>query len=125
MSNIEKIKKYDISFIIIGSLMIFAGITVDNLMPWVDQITLTDIEICVADMHFRHNNETQFQECVNPNLEKIEAIQQITALKTVLYSIGGVFIGLGFRTKLKPKKSKNKLDICNCGTVFRCPIHDK
>lgn len=122
---VEKVKKYDISFIIIGSLMIIGGITVDNLMPWVDQITLTEIEICIADMHFRHNNETQFQECVNPDLEKIEAIQNINALKTTLYSIGGVFIGLGFRTKSKSRKSVNKLDICNCGTVFRCPTHDK
>lgn len=127
MLNIEKIKKYEISLIVVaaGLLMIFAGITVDNLMPWVDQITLTEIERCIADMHFRHNDETQFQECVNPNLEKIEATQKITILKTIWYSIGGVFIGLGFRTKSKSIKSKNKLDVCNCGTVFRCPTHDK
>jgi len=99
MSNIEKVKKYDISFIIIGSLMIIAGITADNVMPWVDQITLTKMESCIADMHFRNHNETQFQECVTPDLEKIEGIQKINALTTILYSMGGVFIGLGFRKK--------------------------
>lgn len=99
MSNIEKVKKYDISFIIIGSLMIIAGITADNVMPWVNQITLTKIESCIADMHFRNHNETQFQECVTPDLEKIEGIQKINALTTILYSIGGVFIGLSFRKK--------------------------
>lgn len=125
MSNFKKIKNYDISFIIIGSLVIISGITLDNVMPWVDEITLTKIEICIADMHFRHNNETQFQECVTTDLEKIETIQTINALATILYSMGGVFIGLGFSTKSKSKKPANKQDICNCGTVFRCPTHDK
>ena len=50
-------------------------------------------------MHFRNQNETQFQECVTPDLEKIESIQKINAFTTILYSIGGVFIGLGFRKK--------------------------
>lgn len=98
-SIVEKFKKYDISFIIVGLLMIIAGITADNVMPWVDQITLTNIEICIADMHFRNHTETQFQECVATDLEKIESIQKINALTTILYSIGGVFIGLGFRKK--------------------------
>lgn len=124
-SIVEKVKKYDISFIIIGSLMIIAGIVTDNVMPWVDQITLTNIETCIADMHFRNHSEIQFQECVTPDLEKIEGIQKINALTTILYSIGGVFIGLAFRTKSKSKKLVNKQDICNCGTVFRCPTHDK
>ena len=125
MSNVEKIKKYDISLIIIGSLVIIGGITIDNLMPWVDQITLTNIEICIADMHFRHNNETQFQNCVKPDLEKIEVIQQVIALKTILYSMGGVLIGLGFKTISESRKPENKPNVCNCGTVFRCPTHDK
>jgi len=68
-------------------------------MPWVDQINLTKIESCIADMHFRNYNETQFQECVTPNLEKIEGIQKINAFTTIFYAMGGVFIGLGFRKK--------------------------
>lgn len=76
-------------------------------------------------MHFRNHNETQFQECVKPDLEKIEAIQKINALTTILYSIGGVFIGLGFRTTLKSKRPVKKQDICNCGTAFHCSTHDK
>ncbi len=122
MASIE-IKILDVYFIIAGSLMIVAGIMVDNIMPWVDQISLIKIESCIADMHFRHNNETQFQKCVTPDLEQIQAIQKLTAFTTVLYSIGGVFVGLGFTTK--SKKSINKPDICNCGTIYRCPIHDK
>ena len=125
MSNIEKVKKYDIFFMIIGSLMIIAGISADNIMPWADQITLIKIQSCIADMHFRNHNETQFQECVTPDIEKIGAIQKINALTTILYSIGGVFIGLSFRTKSKSNESVKKQDICNCGTAFRCPTHDK
>lgn len=99
---IEKIKKYNTSLIGVGVLIIIAGIVADNVMPWVDQITLTHIEICIADMHFRNHNETQFQECVSPDLDKIEGIQQMNALTTLLYSMGGIFIGLGFA-----KKSQN------------------
>jgi len=66
-----------------------------------------------------------FQKCVFPDLKKIEAIQQINTYTTILFSIGGVFMGLGFRTKSKSKDLVNKQDICNCGTVFRCPTHDK
>lgn len=124
MSNI-KVENFDIYFIIIGSLMIAAGISTDNVLPWADETTHTKIESCIADMHFRHNNETQFQECVVPDLKKIEDIQKLNALTTGLYSIGGVFVGLGFRTKLKSKKSVSKSDICNCNTAFRCPTHDK
>ncbi len=76
-----------------------AGISTDNVMPWVDQITLTNIENCIADIHFRNHNETQFQECVSPDLDKIENVQQMNALTTILYSMGGIFIGLGFRKK--------------------------
>lgn len=122
MKRIE-IKILDVYFIIFGSLMIFAGITVDNIMPWVNEINLNKIESCIADMHFRHSNETQFQKCVTPDLEQIQAIQKLTALTTILYSIGGVFVGLGFAAE--SKKSMNKTDICNCGTIYRCPIHDK
>ena len=99
MGRSEKVKKYDINIIIVGALMIIGGITLDNLMPWIDQINLTNIEICIADMHFRNHTEKQFQECVNPDLEKIKLIQQINAFTTILYSIGGIFIGLGFRNK--------------------------
>ena len=93
--------------------MIIAGITADNVMPWVDQITLTNIEICIADVHFRNHNETQFQECVTPDLEKIEGIQKINALTTILYSIGGVFIGLGFRKKIIVNKQLAGFELRN------------
>ena len=118
-----KVTRYDVYFITMGSLMIASGIITDNVLPWADQSTLSKIEMCVADIHFRNHTETQFQECVTPDLEKIEAIQKINALTTILYSIGGVFIGLGFVTK--SKKQVKKQDICNCKTVYRCPIHDK
>lgn len=125
MSNIKKIKNYEIGLIFMGSLMIGGGITAQNIMPWIDEITLIKIESCIADMHFRHNNETQFQECVITDLKKVETIQTINALTTILYSMGGVFIGLGFRKKSESKKPVNKQDICNCGTAFRCPTHNK
>ena len=114
-----------ISFIIIGSLVIIIGIIFDNVMPWLDQIILTKIENCIADTHFRNHNETQFQECVAPDLKQIEVTQKMNALTTILYSMGGVFIGFGFSTKTKSKKPVNKQDGCNCRTVYRCPIHDK
>ena len=124
MSNIE-VESFDVYFIIVGPLMIVAGILANSILPWADEITHTKIESCIADMHFRHDNEIQFQECVAPDLKKIESIQKLNVLTTVLYSIGGVFVGLGFRTKLKSKKLINKREICNCGTVFRCPTHNK
>ena len=76
-------------------------------------------------MHFRNHTKTQFQECVAPDLKKIKSIQQLSVLTTIWYPIGGVFIGLDFVTKSKSKKRVNKQDICNCGTAFRCPTHDK
>lgn len=123
--TLEEIKKHQVGLFIMGILFITAGIFANNIMPWADQIALTQIESCIADMHFRHNDETKFQECVSPDLKKIEAIQQINAYITILFSIGGVFIGLGFSTKSKLKEPVNKQDNCNCGTVFRCPLHDK
>ena len=104
--------------------MITAGIFADTVLPWADETTHTKIESCIADMHFRHNNETQFRECVAPDLKKIEAIQKLITFTTILYSIGGVFVGLGFRTRLKSKKSVKKPD-CNCNTPYRCPEHNK
>lgn len=99
----EEIKRHHLSLIGMGTLIILLGMTVDNLMPWVDQTTLSNIGKCIADVHFRNHTETQFQECVAPDLEKIGNIQTITALKTMLYTLGSVFVGLGFR-----KKSINK-----------------
>lgn len=121
------IKVSDFYYIIIGALTIFAGIVLNNIMPWADQINLIHIEKCIADMHFRNINETDFQKCVTPNLKHITATQQLIAIITVLYTIGGVFVGFGFKTisKSQSKKSINKLDVCNCGTVLRCPIHDR
>lgn len=122
MAGIE-IKILDVRFIIVGSLFLFAGIIIDNTVPWIDQISLIKIESCIADMHFRHNNENQFQKCVTPDLEQIQTIQKLTALTTVFYSIGGVFVGLSFAAE--SKKLMKKPDVCNCGTVYRCPTHDK
>jgi len=101
MGKFEELKQYHIGLIVLGSLFIATGLVANNVMPWADQITLTHIERCIADMHFRHNNETQFQECVTPDLKKIESIQQINAYTTILFSIGGVFVGLGFSKKSK------------------------
>jgi hypothetical protein len=122
---VDEIRKYHVGLFVMGILFIALGITANNVMLWADQTTLTHIERCIVDMHFRHNNETQFQECVSPDLKKIEAIQQINTYTTILFSIGGVFVGLGFRIKSKSKNLVIKQDICNCGTAFRCPIHDK
>ena len=75
MSNSDRVKKFEYSFFIIGSVLIISGIVIDNAIPWSDQITLTKMGNCIADMHFRHNNETQFQECISPDLKKIETLQ--------------------------------------------------
>jgi len=105
--------------------MILSGILVGNILPWSDEITHNKMESCIADMHFRNTTETQFQECVTPDIEKIIVLQKLNALIAAFYSIGGIFVGLGIKTKLKSKKLVNKTTICNCGTVFRCPTHDK
>lgn len=122
---IIEIKNVDVSFIILGSLIIAVGISIDYFLPWTEEISHNKIEKCIADMHFRNSTETQFQECVSTDLKQIEAIQKLNVIISVLYSMGGVFVGFGFITKVKSKKLVNKPDICNCGTVFRCPIHDK
>ena len=122
---IDKIKKYNVELFVIGILFIVMGVFTNNVMPWAEQSTLSYIESCIADMHFRHNNETKFRECVTPDLKEIESIQLINAYTAVLYSMGGVFIGLGFSKKSELKKPLNKQDSCNCGTPYRCPDHDK
>lgn len=96
---IDEVKKYHVGLFVMGILLIIAGLLIDNAMAWIDQITLMNIESCIADMHFRNTNEIQFQECIFPDLKKIESIQQINAYATIFYSTGGVLVGLGFRKK--------------------------
>lgn len=125
----KQVKHFDLPFIIAGALFIVAGIFADHLMVWIDQITLSNIENCIADMHFRHNNEDTFLACVSTDLGKIEAILHWNTFTTILFSLGGVFIGLGFRTQLKSEKQietqNTKQNDCNCNTPYRCPKHDE
>lgn len=100
MKRIE-IKISDVRFIILGIAVIVAGIAFDYALPWVNEINLNKIESCIADMHFRNATETQFQQCVTPDLKQIQAVQQLTLIITIFYSMGGVFIGLGFMTEAK------------------------
>lgn len=93
---IKKIQKYHYGLMILGILMIIGGIISDQFMLSVDQITIIEIGNCIADVHFRNNTENQFQECISPDFEKIEIIQKINAFTTILYSLGGAFIGCSF-----------------------------
>lgn len=105
-------KNYQYSFFFFGAIMIIGGITIENIMPYVNEIKLIKIEACIADMHFRHNNETHFQNCVNSDIKDIEQIQMVNAYTTIMYSMGGVFIGLGFQKSKKEVRflKLNKID---------------
>lgn len=109
MSHIE-IEHFDVYFIILGSLIIAAGLSIDNFLPWADESTHNKMEGCIADMYFRHTDEAQFQKCVLPDLTQIESLQKLKVLISILYSVGGIFVGFGFSTKLKSKKLVNKPD---------------
>ena len=97
----EKSRTHYGYWIFLGITAIIGGLAAESIVPWADQSTLSVIETCIADMHFRNHTETEFRDCVSPDVEKIQALQHLIVITTIFYSVGGIFIGVGLTKKFQ------------------------